>query len=282
MQKETALRFKCFVLVVMLLAYTACGCQSDTPQNTTTEGFYTELETESVAAVEDEELLQEILEVLLPPKTEHFVTLETLENQAISDVRITISEVDDDSVMNQIAGESKTTLLRIYYGYCIDGVWTDKPSEHYPLKELFSETPHDSFRASFFSHCVRIGPYLLIALNTDSSEKDGSKVFCEPTDSLGSEFVQMFEEYFTPFYRESGTSGYSFFAKEPFQYGASVTSYNFNHFGLYHYLILEWDSIPEDYRLEYTYEQRGEMITKSVTYEQLKALLEGSDSSLSE
>lgn len=192
----------------------------------------------------------------------------------IDDIRITVVERSDFEI--EITNHSKTydmQALQIYYGYLRDGVWYDFPAENYPLAPLFDKSDEfcRSFESATSDHIVKIGPYLLISIETynpiidNDPENEGFVLY----DSLGSEFTLMFEEYYTAWTypsAEVGEQAYCQVADDIDRItGCRVNTMQTSSFLMRFYCILEYDSIPEDYELV--------SIGNRVTFSEIKSLL---------
>ena len=188
----------------------------------------------------------------------------------ISDIRMYVAPYVDEDTMS-----SDTTFLRIYYGYYKNGKWFDYPSEHYELKSIFTPKQYSGYDAAFEDHIVKIGPYLLISISDYTFLNNGELVPVEITDTLGSEVQQMFSEYYSsldngqPYgYIKEDRPGSNPFFSDPDDFAINL-------FGQYYYVVLEYDALPNDYALQYTTLEKGEKITHTLTYEQIKQLIEG-------
>lgn len=139
-------------------------------------------------------------------------------------------------------------LLQIYYGYQSDGVWYDIPCENYDLKGIFYDSDYTGFDAGNKCHLVQIGPYVLICYIYDFYQQN---YICELYDNLGSEVLQPFTEYYTPFEPEEGKQRYGYIKEvresiisgDELEYEGNGT---FRHFS---FLILDLDSLLEDYEV---------------------------------
>ena len=104
----------------------------------------------------------------------------------VDDIRMTVKPtITKDGV----------TYLRLYYGYCVDGWWRDYPMEYYDLKSIFTGKQYSGYRAAQEDHIVKIGQYLLISFSTFSQFGETDSGYLEVSDSLNSDFQQMFLEY---------------------------------------------------------------------------------------
>lgn len=158
----------------------------------------------------------------------------------ITDIRVTVRDRSyfcsvDAFVSHVFYG---TQIKQIYYGYYVDGKWYDYPAENYQLKPFFGNGDNIQDTA-LRTHCVRIGPYLLIAYTTPGA-----------SDVLG----VMYDTLNSPVYHitEYGTF-------EPFDgancsriidpIGGEYCSVNTNLFNNWHYIIIKYDSLSEDYHV---------------------------------
>ena len=194
----------------------------------------------------------------------------------ISDIRMRVVQVvNNPDTGEPFANDSDTVFLRIYYGYYKNGKWFDYPSEYYELKSIFTSEQYTDYYAAGENHIVKIGPYLLISIVNNSFMMSDEVVPVEITDTLGSEVQQMFSEYYSsPF---SG-SPYGYVKEEWHEKNAffnNSENFSVNVFGRYYYIVLEYDTLTDDYALQYTTRKKGEMVTQTLTYEQIKQLIEG-------
>lgn len=194
----------------------------------------------------------------------------------ISDVRITVvpRDVDLSSQMYEDFGgkPGQRQYLQIYYGYCVDGVWTDLPSENYPLVSVFNtinmETKkpkiYTGYEAADLEHMVKIGPYLLVRLDKD---------YKEVADTLGTEAKLLFWEYDSNNPECDGMYGYLKEDRDSVVSGKKVSFNASSNFEACNYLIVEYASIAQDYELWITKEIGEEIWGNMMTYDDIISLL---------
>lgn len=186
------------------------------------------------------------------------------------------------------------TFLQIYYGYEMDGQWYDIPCENYKLKGIFDllHTP-TGYEAAGESHIVKIGPYLVICVQHNSGNYPQSKTYCKFKDTLGSKAVQCFSAYYSPrkgmdvnpeegftlptdYDNSDALPRYGYFKENAATIGSGNSKYSASSsFDLYYFLVLEYDSIPKDYKLEVFYFTDGLDYMDILTYEDIIARIEG-------
>lgn len=189
---------------------------------------------------------------------------------SITDVRITAVERETNAT-SFLPGEKEspfygTTCMQIYYGYQKDGEWVDIPCENYDLRAIRKK--YTGYEAANWEHIVRIGPYLLIsaAVNAESGP-----VSIELTDTLGTEAIPMFEEYFTRVGHGPQEGSYSYLVEDYQNLDENVKVWC--DFDLHSYIILEMDSIPEDYVLTSKQECGSQILEWTLDYETIMRLL---------
>lgn len=173
-------------------------------------------------------------------------------SKEVTDIRITVRERE--------AGCYRAELLplidlQIYYGYYSNGEWHDIPCENYDLKPIIWNYTKRGWKIADASHVVKIGPFLLLAIVHDRGEK-------EVYDNLGTEVLEPFDEYITynkehfivdgdhVTYVYENVHGYSFFCENREAIINGDVEYYFNeNFYKRSYLILDYDSLPDDYVL---------------------------------
>lgn len=141
-------------------------------------------------------------------------------------------------------------LLQIYYGYEMDGVWYDIPSENFDLKGIFLNEGTTGAEAAAGSHIVEIGQYILICVFA----QDFPNITYEQGDvydSLGTEFQMPFLEYhcYGTMDRPIVPYGYCAEVTHNFLFFSIPEMYCSSGFEERLYFILEKDSIPDDYVL---------------------------------
>lgn len=186
-----------------------------------------------------------------------------IQDEGITDIRMTVVpreyKVPDD-LEHLVGGEGvDVQYLQVYYGYCLDGVWHDYPSENYDLIDITHEAGERGWKLSYHDHMVKIGPYLLISIIIPGYPD----MTCEVSDSLGSELLNPFMEYVS--------SGYGFVAFDP-SGEDSCSSYSF---WPRYYLLLEFDSLPDDYVLTVNTEMSSYTDEYSVTRDEIVSWVNG-------
>ena len=166
------------------------------------------------------------------------------------------------------------SFLRIYYGYRVGGKWYDYPMEYYDLKSIFTSNEYSGFDAADCDHIVKIGQYAVIALFSYTPVGESSLGRWEASDTLGSELQNKFIEY-------------SSLPQENIEYGLKTSpnkiqdmifpgSRYTSPFGYYYYVVLDYDSLPEDYVFSYILQGKQATTTYELTYDQIRRLLEKS------
>ena len=188
----------------------------------------------------------------------------------ITDVRITAVERETNAT-SFMPGEKDspfygTTCVQIYYGYQKDGEWVDIPCENYDLRAIRKR--YTGYNAANWEHIVRIGPYLLISA---AANAESGPVSIELTDTLGTEATPMFEEYFTRVGHGSQEGSYSYLVEDYQNLDENVKVWC--DFDLHSYIILEMDSIPEDYVLTSKQECGSQILEWTLDYETIMRLL---------
>lgn len=162
----------------------------------------------------------------------------------INDIRVTV--VDRSAMSTPYTLYTSITqgmkYKQIYYGYCSDGVWYDYPCENFELRALSKMSIYDdsvAFTAQS-NHCVKIGPYLLLAFSVYDEQLFG---FVE--DSLGSD-VRTLTEYVTNEPGSGANCGWIIDAYHN-EYDILVKQAFFK----WYYIVLEYDEMPEDYEVKF-------------------------------
>lgn len=192
----------------------------------------------------------------------------------VTDVRITAVERETNA-SSLLPGEKEspfygTTCVQIYYGYQMDGEWFDMPCENYDLRAIRKNA--SGYEAANREHILRIGPYLLISVGANA---ETGPVSVELSDTLGTQSFTMFEEYFTRLSHGPQEGSYSLLIEDyrsfddPEHIEATVVC----DFDLYAYMLLEFDSITEDYVLSVKQECGAEIQEWTLDYETMMALL---------
>lgn len=197
-------------------------------------------------------------------------------SDAISEVRVTAVPRDcelSSEIYEEMGGAAgQRQYLQIYYGYCVDGMWTDLPCENYPLISVFNSRDYDSkelsiykgYEAADVNHMVKIGPYLLISLEKKY----------QVSDSLGSEVELLFTEYDNSYDECDGMYGYLREDRDSVVSGKELHFSAADCFDARNYLIIEYASIQEGYALTAD-DVVGETTWRDVlTYDDIVYLLE--------
>lgn len=183
---------------------------------------------------------------------------------SITDIRMTVSpEHQTDDI----------TYLRMHYGYYADGKWHDFPYEHYKLKAIFVKSTDnqatnsmEGYTAAVHSHIVKIGPFLVVNICDSFFSEDPESV--RVVDSLGNTATQMFSEY-------CYGAPYGHIVKKPRPGDNGPEQITVNKFSTTYFLTLEYDTLPEDYVLSYLTIDNDKLITQTLTYAEIKQLIEG-------
>lgn len=189
----------------------------------------------------------------------------------ITDVRITAVERDFKEVIDP--DYPNCTYLQIYYGYKKDGIWHDFPSENYQLKGTFSKWSVIGYEVAGREHVVQIGPFLIF-----SARETYALPGTEPMlfDTLGTEVIKPFEEYYTPEDLPADAPRYGYM-KEDFQSVLSGDHINYTIYkdmGHFYYLIVNMNNLPEDYEVHEKYETKNGTVEEILTMEHIRMLLE--------
>lgn len=200
----------------------------------------------------------------------------------ITDVRVTTIPRDIDIPAGKGTDWgmdlSKLEYRQIYYGYCVDGVWTDLPCENYELVSIFNPVDYETkelkvtrgYEAVVDDHMVKIGPYLLISIEA----RMGKHGLLITEDSIGSEIERMFDEY-DRWSLPDGTPEYGQLIenRDSIISGWGLKWKAISNIGTRHYLLLKYDEIPEDYQLWTKIEETGQ-IRSLLKYADIQYLLE--------
>ena len=159
----------------------------------------------------------------------------------ITDIRVTVRERSSFCSWQAFWAHLiyGTQIKQIYYGYCIDGQWYDYPAENYELKAFSSLFDDKVAKTAIASHCVRIGPYLLIAFPTPSD----TDILGVMQDSLGSEAFHL-TEYGTS---DPSEGANCFRVVDPVK--GKYASDTVNVINNWYYIVVNYDSITEDYEV---------------------------------
>lgn len=172
---------------------------------------------------------------------------------------------------------SELEYRQIYYGYCVDSVWTDLPCENYGLISIFNPVDYETgelkvtrgYEAARDDHLVKIGPYLLISVDGRTP-----KYPLIVEDSIGSKAQLMFAEYDR---RTSpdGIASYGYLTEDRdsivsgWELDWDVTS----NIKTRYYILLKYNDIPEDYQLWTRVEEEAGQIRSLLTYDDIQYLL---------
>ena len=215
-----------------------CGCSNDPAFHADTSEALRAVDSLNEGRPEDADFLPEL-------------------SKDISDVRITIVPRTYDPP-SDYADLQDLSFMQIWYGYYADGQWNDYPSENYELSGILQHNSRQGWKASVGSHLVKIGPYLLICICLH----DDPMVEYHLSDTLDSQIQQPFEAYNTclDYYDENGQrhdfmdtheTGYGYIAEDPSTIaGEAQLAYIVrSEFPRRYYVLLDYESIPEDYVL---------------------------------
>lgn len=201
----------------------------------------------------------------------------------ISDIRMTILDREYDAPSFEEDFQN-LSMMQIWYGYCSNGIWYDYPSENYNLVGILEYESNIGWKAALGSHMAKIGPYLLINICV----QDHPLKECKISDTLNSQLQEPFAEYNTYhyYYDEDGqkhsylddhSHGYGSVAENPNRSVDSEQSayYMRCEFMRRFYLILDYESIPDDYELNLsiTDENTKNENTYTLTADKIKELL---------
>lgn len=174
----------------------------------------------------------------------------------ITDIRFTVKERTFEATVNKEYFENKT-MLQIYYGYCLDGVWYDIPAENYDLKGVFALRNDNGWKAVAQGHIVEIGPYVVISAVGYAHPNASHKFY----DSIGSEIQEPFAEYVSYFaygdetgiiYSDSQSSGYGLFYENRQSVVDGKLEFDaLSSFDHRYYIVIKYDDIPDDYRVHF-------------------------------
>ena len=241
MKKQTILKILVAILVVLLLP---SGCDA-------AFGLYLEYRSNAVS----ESLAQD-----RPDSASQLPVL----TDAITDVRMTVVP-RAYKPMFPFGGENKDrTYLQIYYGYFADGAWTDLPIENYELVGVFNGDDRTGWLASNRDHMVKIGPYLLICVTLPGFPN----MECTITDSLGTQYTEPFADYYTTDY------GFVSECILPTKNENDPLVIQSEGFWPRYYLILDYESLPNDYVVTVDKETPSYHDHYELTMDQIKSFIE--------
>lgn len=200
----------------------------------------------------------------------------------ITDVRVTIipreAGLAPDFGKNMGIDASNMEFMQIYYGYCVNGVWTDLPCENYPLVGTYISQDYETkelivkqgYEAADESHMVKIGPYLLFSIEARS----GNNGFYTVGDSLGSEVILKFEEYDNLTTKgHKKTYGYVKEDHTTINDGPRLSYEISTGFKARYYVLVKYDELPEDYVLWIKTSPDAEDYKRSIPYDNIVYLL---------
>ena len=204
----------------------------------------------------------------------------------ISEIRMTILEREYiPSKYNE--PYHNLSMMQIWYGYYSEGVWYDHPCENYDLIGLFEYREWKGWEAGIGSHLVKIGKYLLINVCVQVDPTEEYNVY----DTLGTQIQEPFAQYNTyysyvdenrqmRFYMEDHSHGYGYVAENPAWYSdpdVREKCFTRNEFPHRLYLVLDYESIPDDYELHFTITNHVSGSTEEhiLTAEMIQQLIEG-------
>ena len=173
--------------------------------------------------------------------------------EKVDDVRITVVERDClDKRFNYPFTELQP--LQMYYGYCIDGVWYDYPSENYDIIGLKWGHGEFGYGAAGDSNFVILGDKVLIAMRPHSSD------YAVMKDTLESEVYEI-TEYYSEIKMQNDKEDpvfvgekYAFLKENALALETEEYQYNLQSaFYRWYYVVVDIDDINEDYKL-YFYE----------------------------
>ncbi len=201
----------------------------------------------------------------------------------VSDVRMTILDREYETT-SYFDSELVLSMMQICYGYCVDGVWNDFPSENYDLIGIWEDFTKTGWEASDGSHIVKIGQYLLVSICL----RDDPLAQHVILDSLNSKIQEPFAEYRTywyyydqegqqHYYSEYNESGYGYMAENP-HYGKEGEEIRLNErmeFPARYYIILDYTTLADDYELNVSVIEWDDQIGKEykLTGKEIKDLI---------
>lgn len=225
----------------------------------------TDEQTESEQTTSESE--EPTLPVVQFPDTSHGV---------VTDIRVTATDIklDADSAAIALWGDwvLEKELTQVWYGYKIDGVWYDFPSEYYDLRCL-TDSRKTGFDATFMEHAVLIGDYVLISVKDRSSNHS-----LEVEDTVGTEAFYPFVEH-SDFFNDEVEYHIGHYYEDPelILKGEEVSGTVTFPFVSRGYLIVHLSEIDSEYQVTYRYQQRGteEIVERHFSGDLILAVLEG-------
>lgn len=136
--------------------------------------------------------------------------------------------------------------LQAYYNYIMDGVEYSYPAENYDLISLSGMSR--GFDASYLSHLVQIGPYLLVSFDDHSSGSNFRAV-----DTLGSELRDFLSIYLSENGLDDETTKLGYYAEdyETFDLPSGTFNYFGNPMDKGLYMIIPISQLTDSYHLSY-------------------------------
>lgn len=258
------------LLVMVPCFFTGCRNGSSAPQ-------FTAQITENIPAHVTLDFTQEILNKYRPVEAISSPDFSSI----IQDIRVSVKPREHVPQTTGIAAIDNRlrnqTFLQIYYGYYSDNQWHDMPCENYELKGIFNSF-HDytGYDAAGDSHIVKIGPYLLICIKHYSMKAPQWATFCTIKDTLGSEVSRPFDDYYTKAGRDPNTHGYGYFKEDisSLSLDGIVNYLARDTFEQYYYVLLDYDTLPNDYELTVTYWEGLGSVYQTLTYDDIASLIE--------
>lgn len=141
--------------------------------------------------------------------------------------------------------------FQVYYGYQLEGKWYDFPAENYAIKSLDGNT--DGMYVMSGNHVVEIGPFVLLAFNDQSAR--GATL----TDSLNTQPLKME-------IKDLASSSTFIVYENALGFGTENYDYYIGPFGVWYFIALEKEAIPEDYSVSFAV---GSFGTQTYTYDDI-------------
>lgn len=166
----------------------------------------------------------------------------------ITDIRLSVVERDIEFDPDRSSPFKNQTHLQIFYGYQMNGEWYDIPSENYELKGILQYEGLSGYDAACNDHLVQIGHYVLMCFVYEGARED---VVYHLSDSSGTEIQEPFAEYYTNYFHDTNEPSYGFFREklDPAYPDKALDLQALNIFGRRYYLLLDLNSLPDDYEL---------------------------------
>lgn len=181
----------------------------------------------------------------------------------ITDVRMTVISRHFEPVAILSDDNDERDYLQIYYGYCDDGVWTDLPCENFDLIGIFNCDGTLGWNAAMYDHIVKMGPYLLVCITAPGFPDLTATI----TDSLDSQVYEPFAKYCT--------EGYGCVSEciLPTKSEDDVAVNYSEVFWPRYYLLLDYESLPDDYVLNVEKMASSYSDSYELTMEQIRNLI---------